>query len=320
MINTHTNTFILDLYRKSKELSVHEFKYNILTDLGALIDFDSSIWVTGSTEHGVNINGIYLYNQPMEMMVNYERFMREDLMAKAHIDRPNLTYNTSDLYCRDEFVNLPIYKDHCKIFGIEHSLSTAVSPRSIPLTTVISIYRSDPTDPFCESERVLKEILSPHLVEAFSNCCFYNTNNSIHNNSKISEALVDSKGVIYECDNKFAGTLTTEWPEWGGVLLPNSVIELIANKTPIFMGNNISIRIEQQQDLFHILLTNNILLNELTKREREITAIISNGGSNKTIANQLDISPSTVNNHLNKIYKKLRVNNRTELAREVASS
>jgi ATP/maltotriose-dependent transcriptional regulator MalT len=51
---------------------------------------------------------------------------------------------------------------------------------------------------------------------------------------------------------------------------------------------------------------------ELTAREREVLAMISQGCSNKHIARALEISPETVKSHVKHIFLKLAVSTRTE--------
>ena len=53
---------------------------------------------------------------------------------------------------------------------------------------------------------------------------------------------------------------------------------------------------------------------ELTPREREITQLITDGRTNREIASALSIGEGTVKTHLNRIYSKLYVNNRTAVA------
>ena len=57
---------------------------------------------------------------------------------------------------------------------------------------------------------------------------------------------------------------------------------------------------------------------DLTKREQEIAEACSRGLRNKEIASHLNISEKTVKGHLNNIFRKLRVDNRLELALQVA--
>lgn len=59
--------------------------------------------------------------------------------------------------------------------------------------------------------------------------------------------------------------------------------------------------------------TNNIL-DDLTKREREIAHLVAGGESNKIIARQLDITERTVKAHLTEIFRKVGVSDRLKLA------
>jgi len=53
---------------------------------------------------------------------------------------------------------------------------------------------------------------------------------------------------------------------------------------------------------------------ELTRRQRDVLGLISQGKSNKLIADALTMSESTVKAHVKQIIKRLRVANRTQAA------
>lgn len=54
---------------------------------------------------------------------------------------------------------------------------------------------------------------------------------------------------------------------------------------------------------------------ELTKREREILQLVTEGHSNAQLARMLWVTEQTVKFHLSNVYRKLNVSNRTEAAR-----
>ena len=58
-----------------------------------------------------------------------------------------------------------------------------------------------------------------------------------------------------------------------------------------------------------------VLVDELTPRELEIALQVADGGTNKEVAARLFLSPKTVELHLGRVYRKLGIRSRTELAR-----
>jgi DNA-binding NarL/FixJ family response regulator len=53
---------------------------------------------------------------------------------------------------------------------------------------------------------------------------------------------------------------------------------------------------------------------DLTRKEKEIVSLICNGYRNKEIAQKLDITEQTVKSHCNRIFKKVGVSDRLQLA------
>lgn len=116
-------------------------------------------------------------------------------------------------------------------------------------------------------------------------------------NAWAEEAIMGSNMISEGCAAQFAtvgGTLYTVW-----------------FSTDPQDNRACTIRVQPQDDRVDASKA----LNGLTQRENEVALLVADGWTNAEIADELCISPSTVKSHVQKIFEKLGVANRTMLSR-----
>ena len=89
----------------------------------------------------------------------------------------------------------------------------------------------------------------------------------------------------------------------GKIYLPNALTSRFFEYfQQTFRNENAKAEIEKEENL----------LNELTQREEEVLELLTQGITYKGVANKLFISETTVKKHVNNIFQKLQVNDRTQ--------
>lgn len=311
------NAFIIELYQAAREIHSSRFREWVFDHLQDLIAFDSGIWVQGTMEYGPQVHEQYLYRQPEEMMHSYEVIKGQDVLFQRAFEQLGRTLDLYSVVSRDGWIKRVEYTEHCKRYGIEAVISTVFLDSDTRLLTALSFYRANPDHLFSETDRATKEMLTPHLIEAYRISLFIHlhmaacTCKSDHHAS----ALCDRLGVIHQSESNFAGLLRHEWQDWMGPLLPDPIIRLVQDGGNTAEGKKIDICIEPLDNLYQIQLCLHSPLCALSPRERVVADLLSEGLPYKEIAANLGLSPSTVTNHANAIYKKLQVDGRSELSR-----
>ena len=89
----------------------------------------------------------------------------------------------------------------------------------------------------------------------------------------------------------------------GKIYLPNALTSRFFEYfQQTFRNENSKAEVEKEENL----------LNELTQREEEVLELLTQGITYKGVANKLFISETTVKTHVNNIFQKLQVNDRTQ--------
>ena len=163
-----------------------------------------------------------------------------------------------------------------------------------------------------ETDLARQRRLPFHLVNAASHLFFLHLAKTHEKLPSGAAAVVDAQGRFHESQPRFLDFLDRHFP---GRSDPQTLpFDLPPPGTQHMINNALCVRCESMGDLWVLHLWPAGPLDRLTAREREIVLAVSQGLSFKQAARKIGIAPSTVANHLYRIYRKLDVYSRTELA------
>ncbi|MEK7206938.1 MAG: LuxR C-terminal-related transcriptional regulator, partial [Pseudomonadota bacterium] len=302
------------LYKGSREQATTRFTGWALDHARAMIHFDSALWAIGTP--GERIHSAHYYQLPGTMLREWERRRKADSGLNPLVEgRLNNPVRLDSLISVAGTCNPPLdLSKLCSRFGIQHALCTAIGDTESKLHHFICFYRNGSGKPFSEEECSIKKSLAPHLVEARNNNIFLHF--SANKESPFKSAVCDRYGMLHQMENGFLELLRAENPGWQPPYLPFDLDHASVEACDVvFDGATIVIKASPIGDLLHLQAREKSRSARLSSRERTITKHLISGMAYKEIANTLSISPSTVTKHVNSIYKKIGVKNKTSLAK-----
>ncbi len=293
------------------------FRRWALQEVARVLPFDSGVWVIGGLDQGCLVtHDVYVHQQPAGFMENYSKVVHEDHLLEQLMCAPGQTVDLYDGVSREAWVAQEGYTGHCLIYGIEHAIATGILDPETRIFSFISLYRKDFTRPFSPREKVLKQLLTVHLVGAERlNRQLEIRRHRAGIDSRESFASCDSGGLLLYCERRFVELLHAVWPRWQGPSLPAELVKGADGRVPwSYHGSGYRFRTTPWGDGMMVFGRELGPLDMLSSRELEIARELATGSSYKQIARRLRISPSTVTNHVNAIYRKLDVTGKSQLA------
>ncbi|WP_196140676.1 LuxR C-terminal-related transcriptional regulator [Aliikangiella sp. G2MR2-5] len=303
------------LYRESTRITPDQYRGWALEQLSRVIDFDAAFWGSGNRAdlHFHYVNHIGLDD-------NYAMRLKETLsinpIKEAVIGNLGRPVNMTDVYKDDAFYSSELYHELFQPYGIERILAAGHFDHDNGLYSLISLYRFDREQVFTEAERSLQQRLVFHLVSAVSHAFFLHLRAGHflqQTKDQATSAICDFNGCFHEVQPRFVSLLNQYFPERSDSNLP---FEIPEEKSTIEI-NNLSVSFKPLGDLVIVSLRLLGPLDALSKREQQIVTLICKGLSFKEAARQINVAPSTVSNHIYRVYEKLGINSRTELAQLV---
>ena len=302
------DVFISRLYRSTQSVSIEHFREWALKELQTLISFDAAIWSTGHLSTRIFHTHTTLglpKTFPDELLASLSiNPIRKELFK--HVGE---AVDMEDVVQDDVFYQSDIYHAIFKKNHINRILSSIDIDKRSGVYTLLSIYRHDKSHSFLPEEKRIYQHALFHLKEAASHACMLSLKD--HSDGHLAHyAICDDHGVYHEAESAFLDLIDDLFSEHQAQTLPFSLPRQGDKKTL----NSLIIQSKKLGDLYRVSIRQESPLDTLTQREQEVVEGVTQGLSFKQIGKKLSLSPSTVSNHLYRIYQKLDINNRSQLA------
>ena len=304
---------VIALYRASREVPAEAFQDRALEQAGELVPFDFAVWSRAALEGGaVRLYAPHALHLPPGAMEAQIRLGDRDVLGAAAFAALGRTVNASP--ARDFTDDPVVIEELLDAFDLGHFLTTCLIDPFTSLISSITLVRRRAAPPFTEGERLAKERLTPHLVEALTANRLLWLLDWKGGGAPIAYAgaVCDPSGLLEFASHEFVDVMRREWPGWTGPRLPASLILAIGAARRLVLGE-ITVRVEPGPSSISLRVRARHPVDSLSVREAEIALLSAQGRSNKEIGQRLSLSPFTVRNHLENVYRKLGVAKRSEL-------
>ena len=302
--------YIATLYRSALAVPAMEYRTWALHELGSLIGHDAGIWGSGSLSrlrfHTCTVAGLpESYPAALEATADINPILPRMLQ---NLDEP---VDMRDAMRDSEFFKSEIYRRVFRPHGISRILATVHFDQRSGLYSLVSLYRRDRKHVFTVQEKTRQKRITYHLFNAVSHAFFLHLARDRQRPPGNAAAVIDHEGCFHQAQPRFLDLLEQHFP---GRKDPYTLPFDPPAPGEIRVMGELCIKCDPSNDVFIIYLWPAGPLDRLTPREREIVLAVAQGLSFKQAAKKIGVAPSTVANHLYRVYRKLGVYSRTELA------
>lgn len=295
--------FILSMHDASMYLTASEFQEWTLKEIQSLIDFDFAIWGSGDGTSR-QLHTATILHQVDSLFETWEEVKHEDPYANLVIANTGKTWHSNVL---PDFHNCRAYDEHWGRYYAKQLISTMEIDPKTGLHIFVTLARDTQDNDFTHAEMALKNTITQHLFLAARH-------NDMHNlrSQQAPAAFIDTQGLLNAALPEFIALLTNEWGRKAKHQLPAEVNETLWTKGCF---RNQRIMLNAQRFNNRLLVRAGVCAEvQLSNREQEVAWAYVKGHTHKEVARILEISPTTVRTHLARVYQKLDVSDKAELA------
>ncbi len=302
--------YIGNLYRSALSVPPDGYRSWALAQLQQVVPFDGALWGSGSISrmqfHTCTVVGL---SDEFPRTLQATHTINPIVPAiLAQLDTP---VDMRSVLEDRQFFRSEIYRRAFEPYGINRILSTGHVDARSGLYSLVTLYRFERKKKFSDADHARQQRIMFHLFNAASHAFFLHMSRThTERPTESAAAAVDREGVFHEAMPRFIELLDEYFPDRAAHVLP---FKLPAEgQTVVIEG--LCVRAEPLAELRCVFIWPAGPLDRLTCREREIVYAIAHGLSFKQAARRIGIAPSTVANHLYRVYRKLGVYSRSALA------
>lgn len=310
------NKFIADIYLATSKIDLAEYRDWVLSQLQTLINFDGAIWSNGH-QQTVRFHNHTLVNVPESLTQSLLDHLAINPLADKVFENLGLPLDMRDLLSDEEFYRSEIYLKCFKPHSIERILSSIHLDERTGLFTVLTLYRFERDNPFTEQDKQNQTQALYHLLTAAEHALFlqleHSTDKQIRAHKNSHKAICDREGYFHQVQASFIDLLelySFENNDGDSLLKLPFALDL---ELKTYDVDGLQVELKAFNDLVIVEIWPQGPLDSLSSREQEIVQTLAKGLTFKEAARELELSPSTVSNHLYRIYQKLNIGSKSEL-------
>lgn len=311
---------LLELYAAARALSAAEFPDFALSLLHGVLRFDSARYTTLEFLHpGARVCSAHLHNDAADTVFDWEQINRHDLVIPAVEAAPGQAFN---FHQPTHFAGrgLAVMRDYIRRTGHLNNLVIGVpdarGQNESDVWRSLSLYRVHDEDRYDERDQRLLQLLMPHLAEAMRiNETLGGSAVQARGAEPQALAIAAANGQLHYAGSRFVELVRRQWPQWPGTALPPAMLDDAFRKgRPGRSDRQLRVQVEPVGALRFVRVREPQVPDRLSPQERRIAMLYGAGRSHKDIARALGLAPATVRNHLQRVYAKLKVNDKAQLA------
>ncbi|MTV39583.1 helix-turn-helix transcriptional regulator [Duganella radicis] len=309
-------SLLLALYRGARTMPTSDYPDFALGLLKTAIRFEKARFTVAELGQGsVTVRSMLLHNEPDGMLLDWVAIARQDSVvdvARANLGRA-INYHASALFAGPDTA---LMRDYAARYEHRNGLVLMQRDSFTGLYEALALYRAGEYDHFSGAEQHTMQHLAQHVQEALH----INQQTMSGQPAQSDLAIVDFDGAVQFCGPAFHTLAQLEWPDWQAQRLPAALMTALSAPDGVYAGRHLLVSCMVHERWLYLRARKHFKFAQLSPREMEVARSFASGLSSKEVAQQLGLAPATVRNFLQKVYQKLEVSDKAQLANAIMAS